>query len=217
VLVRIKNESFAKDVIAANQNRYSVDGKGEAVVEPVDAEVFYASGFVKIGEVDPKEHIRMPETPEEFLDSCQRLGITGADLRRMADFLDATNNMGPPEESREPEPLVIIGETEPAEEVLVSTAETVPPPMVVAPADVTPAIQETAETTEPEPKQESDPDQHVVVKAVKKPELEKLNRLSLMKRAKDMGLDVDGRWGKSRLIAAIRSKRDVSQETFNSL
>lgn len=208
MLVRIKNESFAKDVIAANQNRYSVDGKGEAVVEPVDAEVFYASGFVKIGEVDPKEHIRMPETPEEFLDSCQRLGITGADLRRMADFLDATNNMGPPEESREPEPLVIVGEPEPLEEVPILTAETVPSPM-----DAAPAIQETTEPAEPEP----DPDQHVVVKAVKKPELEKLNRLSLMKRAKDMGLDVDGRWGKSRLIAAIRSKRDVSQETFNSL
>ena len=208
MLVRIKNESFAKDVIAANQNRYSVDGKGEAVVEPVDAEVFYASGFVKIGEVDPKEHIRMPETPAEFLDSCKRLGITGADLRRMADFLDATNNMGPPEESREPEPLVIVGEPEPLEEVPILTAETVPSPM-----DAAPAIQETTEPAEPEP----DPDQHVVVKAVKKPELEKLNRLSLMKRAKDMGLDVDGRWGKSRLIAAIRSKRDVSQETFNSL
>jgi hypothetical protein len=74
-------------------------------------------------------------------------------------------------------------------------------------------------TTEPEPETnkepDPDPDQHVVVK--KPANLEKMNRLSLMKRAKDMGVEVDGRWGKSRLIAAIRSKRDVSQEAFNSL
>lgn len=124
MLVKLHNPEFANEKISVGKTTYVVDGQGEVVVDPDDATVLVeAGGYKKIGEVEEDEYVRLPASADEFLVTCRRLGLCGADLRGMADFLDSHHQADvvpeepvdvPPELPSE-EPSLKLGDGEPDE------------------------------------------------------------------------------------------------------
>jgi hypothetical protein len=108
MLVKLKNEGMAGEGISVGTRTYLCDHKGEVAVEKDDANVLVSlAGFQRIGEISEdhalaKSSIRPPETRAEFMAMIRKCGLTGDDLRAMANNMDAEMGLLP-NEGAEPE------------------------------------------------------------------------------------------------------------------
>jgi hypothetical protein len=131
MLIKLINRQFANQKISVNRSTYVVDGQGEVVVDPDDAKVLVeCGGYKKVAEVEPDQYIRLPASADEFLVTCRRLNLDGADLRQMADFLDSHGQLDtlpaegdlppelPPDEpAPDPEPSLQLADGETDEDL----------------------------------------------------------------------------------------------------
>ena len=132
--------------------------------------------------------------PRQFMAMCEKMHITGDDLRKMADFLDAHSSVEvapaevapppvPPEASPEQErPVVVLAEQEKEQIVVLAeegTGETEEP-----------AVETIVETEEP-----------VVEKT--KADLEFMSRGDLVATAKRLGIPVAKNWGRRQIIGQL--------------
>lgn len=189
MLVQLQNPKFANERVGVNKHTYTADSKGVIVVEPDDEQILVSvGGWERIGEVDSDTRVRLPDTPDEFLAACRRMGLTPRDLRGMADFLEAHQSV----EMLPAEPIfddaVVALEPEPEPSF---------PDLAVVAAEEAEAdeVEAGAATDEPIPEGNGNGDR---------------TKTELLAMAKDMGIPADGRWGKRRILEAIEAERGES-------
>lgn len=230
MLIKVQNRAMVHERISVGENVYPTDGRGFAIVEDADAKVLVEiAGFKRIGEVNGEtiatEVPRLPETPDEFIQACRRAGLRGRDLRQMADYLDAHERLDfIPDEGEAPNlPMAVeeVASPQPARPASAEPVANVPDPEDwgrYRPPEDPEEPEEQAEPApeapeaEPEPEEPQAPQEEPAepTESPTAPEvpsefaLRSMPKSKLRELAVARGVEVDGRWSKSRLVRRIQ-------------
>jgi hypothetical protein len=230
-LIQLKHPRYAGEIITVGSNRYQVQRDGVVTVDKGDAGALETCGFSRIGEVPVDSTVRLPDSAAEFLAMCERIHLTGEDLRQMANFLDAHSAVAP---------VVAVGEKANSDAAQVQL-EPPPTPPLPPPPEPMPEVETTTETgTEtaeegwPSPPTEEfeaapettapapeviPPDAEISagVEVEKRAEQQALtiknlryqSRNQLLLLAEQRGISVDRNWGRQQIISQILQSQEI--------